>query len=150
LTLNQYCLFSFRYNGVQLGSRFYPKLQLDFSTFKILFSLLFPNISLLPIIILFLFWKEKNVNFFRNCPKWVMTVVLVFDWVLGRTQIQCFEPQSFLYHVIICHKWCKSHSHMVTQPTIKIEIWSWKAEIDMIKVWHNKNLLQGTNTIGMK
>jgi hypothetical protein len=33
--------------------------------------------------------------------------------------------------------------HVVTQPTIKIEIWSWKSG-------HNGNLPQGTNTIGMK
>jgi hypothetical protein len=38
---------------------------------------------------------------------------------------------------------------MITQPTIKIEIWSWEAEIAMIGVWHNGNLPQGTNTIGM-
>jgi hypothetical protein len=41
--------------------------------------------------------------------------------------------------------WCEP-----TQPTIKIEIWSWKAKKDMIGVKHNKNLSQGTNTIGMK
>jgi len=38
---------------------------------------------------------------------------------------------------------------MITQPTIKIEIWSWKAKIGLIGVWHNGNLPQGTNTIGM-
>jgi len=36
---------------------------------------------------------------------------------------------------------------VVTQPTIKIEIWSRKAEIGLIGVWHNENLPQGTNTI---
>jgi hypothetical protein len=46
--------------------------------------------------------------------------------------------------------WCKPHDHVVTQPTIKIEIWSRKAEIGLIGVWHNGNLPQGTNTIGMK
>jgi len=39
--------------------------------------------------------------------------------------------------------------HVVTQPTIKIKIWSWKAEIGLIRVWHNGNLPQGTNIIGM-
>jgi hypothetical protein len=38
---------------------------------------------------------------------------------------------------------------VVTQPTIKIEIWSRKAKIGLIGVWHNRNLPQGTNTIGM-
>jgi hypothetical protein len=38
---------------------------------------------------------------------------------------------------------------VITQPTIKIEIWSRKAEIDLIGVWHNGNLPQGTNTIGL-
>lgn len=38
---------------------------------------------------------------------------------------------------------------MVTQPTIKIEIWSQKAEIGLIGIWHNGNLPQGTNTIGI-
>ena len=38
---------------------------------------------------------------------------------------------------------------MITQPTIKIEIWYQKAEIGLIGVWHNGNLPQGTNTIGM-
>jgi hypothetical protein len=37
----------------------------------------------------------------------------------------------------------------VTQCTIKIEIWSWKAEIGLIGVWHNGNLPLGTNTTGM-
>jgi hypothetical protein len=39
---------------------------------------------------------------------------------------------------------------VIMQPTIKIEIWSWKAEIGLTGVWHNENLPQGTNTIGMK
>ena len=37
----------------------------------------------------------------------------------------------------------------ITQPTIKIEIRSRKAEIGLIGVRHNGNLPQGTNTIGM-
>jgi len=43
--------------------------------------------------------------------------------------------------------WCEPRDHVVTQPTIKIEIWSRKAEIGLIGVWHNGNLPQGTNTI---
>ena len=43
----------------------------------------------------------------------------------------------------------KPRDHVVTQPIIKIEIWYQKAEKDLIGVWHNENLLQGTNTIGM-
>jgi hypothetical protein len=39
---------------------------------------------------------------------------------------------------------CKPRDHVVTQPTIKIEIWSRKAEIGLIGVWHNGNLPQGT------
>jgi hypothetical protein len=39
---------------------------------------------------------------------------------------------------------------VVKQPTIKIEIWFQKAKIGMKGVWHNGNLAQGTNTIGMK
>jgi len=39
---------------------------------------------------------------------------------------------------------------VIMQPTIKIEIWSRKVEIGLIGVWHNGNLPQGTNTIGMK
>jgi hypothetical protein len=38
---------------------------------------------------------------------------------------------------------------LITQPTIKIEIWYQKAEIGLIGVWHNGNLPQGTNTIGL-
>jgi len=38
---------------------------------------------------------------------------------------------------------------MITQPIIKIEIWSRKAKIDLIGVWYNENLPQGSNTIGM-
>jgi len=45
--------------------------------------------------------------------------------------------------------WCEPRDHVVTQPTIKIEIWSRKAEIGLIGVWHNQNLPQGTNTIGL-
>jgi len=45
--------------------------------------------------------------------------------------------------------WCKPRDHMVTQPTMKIEIWSWKVKIGLIEVWHNENLLQGINTIEM-
>jgi hypothetical protein len=36
---------------------------------------------------------------------------------------------------------------VITQLTIKIEIWSRKTEISLIGVWHNGNLPQGTNTI---
>jgi hypothetical protein len=45
--------------------------------------------------------------------------------------------------------WCEPRDHVVTQPAIKIEIWSRKAEIGLIGVWHNGNLSQGTNTIGL-
>ena len=45
--------------------------------------------------------------------------------------------------------WCEPRDQVVTQPTIKIEIWSRKAERGLIRVWHNGNLPQGTNTIGM-
>jgi hypothetical protein len=38
---------------------------------------------------------------------------------------------------------------MIMQPTIKIEIWSRKAKIGLIGVWHSGNLPQSTNTIGM-
>jgi hypothetical protein len=44
---------------------------------------------------------------------------------------------------------CEHRDHVVTQPTIKIEIWSRKAEIGLIGVWHNGNLPQGTNTFGL-
>jgi len=47
-------------------------------------------------------------------------------------------------------QWCEPRDHVVTQPTIKIEIWSRKAEIGLIGVWHNGNLPQGTNTIGLR
>ena len=40
-------------------------------------------------------------------------------------------------------------NRVVTQPTIKIQIWSRKAKISLIRVWHNGNLPQGTNTIGL-
>jgi hypothetical protein len=45
--------------------------------------------------------------------------------------------------------WCEPRDHVVTQSTIKIEIWSRKTEIGLIGVWHNGNLPQGTNTIGL-
>ena len=45
--------------------------------------------------------------------------------------------------------WCEPRDHVVTQPTIMFEIWSRKAEIGLIGVWHNRNLPQGTNTIGL-
>jgi len=38
--------------------------------------------------------------------------------------------------------WCEPRDHVVTQPTIKIEIWSRKAKIDLIGVWHNGNHLE--------
>jgi len=38
---------------------------------------------------------------------------------------------------------------VITQPIIKIEIWSWKAQLGLTVVWHNENLPQGTNIIGM-
>jgi len=43
--------------------------------------------------------------------------------------------------------WCESPDHVVTQPIIKIEIWSRKAKIGLMGVWHNGNLPQGTNNI---
>jgi hypothetical protein len=45
--------------------------------------------------------------------------------------------------------WCESRDHVVTQPTIKIEIWSREAELSLIGVWHNGKVSQGTNIIGM-
>ena len=53
-----------------------------------------------------------------------------------------WEPSSDI-------NWCKPRDYVVTQPTIKIEIWSRKAEIGLIGVWHNGNLPQGINTIGL-
>jgi hypothetical protein len=46
--------------------------------------------------------------------------------------------------------WRESHDQVVMQPTIKNEIWSWKAKRGLIGVRHNENLSQGTNIIGMK
>ena len=46
--------------------------------------------------------------------------------------------------------WCNSHDQVVTQPIIKINIWSKKAEIGLIGVWHNGNLSQCTSSVGMK
>ena len=47
--------------------------------------------------------------------------------------------------------WCGPHDQVVTQPSLKIEIFlSWKAERGLIGVWHNENLSQGTNTTRMK
>jgi hypothetical protein len=34
--------------------------------------------------------------------------------------------------------WCEPRDHVVMQPTINIEIWSWKAEKGLIGVWHNE------------
>jgi len=45
--------------------------------------------------------------------------------------------------------WCKSRDHVVMQPTIKTETWSWKAE-KKSGVWHIGNLPQGIDTIEMK
>jgi hypothetical protein len=57
----------------------------------------------------------------------------------------------FLYHSLprVNLSWYEPRDHVVTQPTIKIEIWSRKAEIGLIGVWHNGNLPQGSNTIGL-
>jgi hypothetical protein len=55
-----------------------------------------------------------------------------------------------MFYEVIQTFWCEPHDHVVTQPTIKIEISSRKAEKGLIGVWHNENLLQGTNTDGMK
>jgi hypothetical protein len=46
--------------------------------------------------------------------------------------------------------WYKPRDHVVKQPTIKIKIWSRKVKRDLIGVWHNGNMFQGTNTIGIK
>jgi len=59
-------------------------------------------------------------------------------------------PMDFNPNKIIKQdNWCEPRDHVVTQPTIKIEFWSRKAEIGLIGVWHNGNLPQGTNTIGL-
>jgi hypothetical protein len=39
---------------------------------------------------------------------------------------------------------------MSMQSIIEIEIWSWKVKIDLIGVWDNENLPQGTTNIRMK
>ena len=41
--------------------------------------------------------------------------------------------------------WCEPRDHVVTQPIIKIEIWSRKAERGLIGVWHNGNLSDSVN-----
>ena len=55
----------------------------------------------------------------------------------------------FIIIIVVVVVWCEPRDYVVTQPTIKIEIWSQKAEIGLIGVWHNGNLPQGTSTIGM-
>jgi len=45
--------------------------------------------------------------------------------------------------------WYEPRDHVVTQPTIKIEIWFRKSEIGLIGAWHNGNMPHGTNTIGL-
>ena len=52
--------------------------------------------------------------------------------------------------VIEINLWCEPYDFVVMQPTIKIEIWSRKAENGMVGMWHNENLSQGTNTLGIE
>jgi len=62
---------------------------------------------------------------------------------------------TFRFHITIIsilfllRCWCEPRDHVVTWPTIKINIRSRKVEIGLIGVWHNGNLPQGTNTIEM-
>ena len=63
---------------------------------------------------------------------------------LGTSTIENGNP-----HPTNIDSWCEPRDHVVTQPIIKIEIWSRKDEIGLIGVWHNGNLPQGTNTIGL-
>ena len=51
---------------------------------------------------------------------------------------------------IFLRNWCELYDHMVTQPTIKIEIWSRKVKRGLIGLWHNENLSKDTSTIRIK
>jgi hypothetical protein len=64
------------------------------------------------------------------------------SWVKKWLWRSTYETCSVLVTRLVT-KWCELRDHVVTQPTIKIEIWFWKAEIGLIGVWHNRNLLQG-------
>jgi hypothetical protein len=45
-------------------------------------------------------------------------------------------------------KWCEPRDHVVTQPTIKIKMWSRKTKIDLIGVWHNETCLKTPTLLG--
>ena len=68
MTLNLHCLFSLRYNGVQLDFKFHPKLQLDFYVIfwnppRLIFSMLQPLFYLF-----YFYFERKKVNLGNN-PK---------------------------------------------------------------------------------
>jgi len=86
-----------------------------------------------------------NDHFAKDAELWLMRTLAELNGI--------HEPKIYLIQIWVWnwayHNWCEPRDHVVTQPTIKIEIWSRKAEIGLIGVWHNGNLPQGTNTIGL-
>jgi hypothetical protein len=98
-------------------------------------------------------WKYISLIVQPTYGKMCYSKSYFYSLVLSNVQRRSpFMRKCLLYWVKSFHDlwWCEPRDPVVTQPTIKIEIWSRKTEIDLIGVWHNGNLPQGTNTIGLR
>jgi len=82
----------------------------------------------------------------RRTRRWTQTLKNLKD---HKKKTKITEGYDLVSEPSFDTNWCEPRDHMVTQPTVKIEIWSRKVEIGLIGVWHNENLPQGTNTIGL-
>jgi hypothetical protein len=90
----------------------------------------------------FLRWRGPEKQEDERCKHWKIQGTL--------KKMKIIEGYDLVSEPSIDTNLCEPRDHVVTQPKIKIEMWSQKAEIGLIGVWHNENLPQDTNTIGMK
>jgi hypothetical protein len=92
-------------------------------------------------------------NFTYNAISHPIDWIWCFNWFRGGflmvLQELCFCGKNWMILQISTNPSLSDANLVITKPTIKIEIWSWKAKIDLIGMWHNGNLPQDTNTIGL-
>jgi hypothetical protein len=94
----------------------------------------FNSLIFISIGVFFLFLFEAFISL-------IGILLILLTWFSPKT----LPSSPSLYNLLrrklaFCLNWCEPCDHVVTQPTIKIEIWSRKAKIGLIGVWHNGNL----------
>jgi hypothetical protein len=118
-------MYSIRFHWIKFYWNYIPWLTCDIDKLGLGFDLLFDRISCSVGLLCFETIVNTNNDITYNERS--------NELLTTKLDMSLIELKWFICDWIKWN-WCEPRNHMVTQPTIKIEIWSQKAKIGLIKV----------------